>query len=70
MPTEIFIIYQFLGDKTSGDGDTANTTHRTSQNSMTNDPDKVWPGGIVPYEIDFSVGKGSHSREAIRLKSC
>ena len=24
---------------------------------MTNDPDKVWPGGIVHYVMDTSLGK-------------
>ena len=28
-----------------------------AQNSMTNDPAKVWPNAIVPFQIDVSVGK-------------
>ena len=33
-------------------------TSKSPQNSMTSDPDKVWPGGVLPYQIDNSVGKG------------
>ena len=43
------------------------TKHRTSQHSMTNDPDKVWPGEILPYKIDLSVGKGPQSRETLSI---
>ena len=31
-------------------------SNRSPQDLMTNDPDKVWPGGILPYSIDASVG--------------
>ena len=39
----------------SGNG--LNESIQRAQNSMTNDPAKVWPNGIVPYKIDVSVGK-------------
>ena len=29
---------------------------RILQHSMTTDPDKVWPGGILPYQIGASIG--------------
>ena len=30
---------------------------RFPQYTMTNDPEKVWPGGIVHYAMDASIGK-------------
>ena len=27
------------------------------QHSMTNDPNKLWPRGILPYTIDGSIGE-------------
>ena len=30
---------------------------RFPQSTMTNDPEKVWPGGIVHYVMDTSLGK-------------
>ena len=30
---------------------------RIPEYSMTNDPEKVWPGGIVHYAMDASLGK-------------
>ena len=30
---------------------------RFPQYSMTNDPEKVWPGGIVHYLMDTTLGK-------------
>ena len=30
---------------------------RTPQNVMTTDADKVWPGAIIPYEIDTDISK-------------
>ena len=33
--------------------------NRKQQHSMTKDPDKVWPHGILPYTIDRSIGKNA-----------
>ena len=33
------------------------SNNRFQQYSMTNDPQKVWPGGIVPYVLDSSLSK-------------
>ena len=35
-------------------------TWRNPQHLMTNDPDKVWPRGVVPYQFAINVGEGSH----------
>ena len=67
MLIERLIIYQYLGNKMRDGGEIATTKHRTAQHSMTNDPDKVWPGEIVPYQIDLSVGKGPQSRETLSI---
>ena len=32
-------------------------TSRSPEYSITNDPGKVWPGGIVHYMMDTSLGK-------------
>ena len=34
---------------------------REPQFSMTNDPDKLWPNGILPYEIEDQYGKKIYS---------
>ena len=31
--------------------------YRLPQQSMTSDPRKIWPNGIVPYQIDLRLGK-------------
>ena len=36
---------------------TSKLNKRFPEYSMTNDPDKVWPGGIVHYVMDTSLGK-------------
>ena len=36
---------------------TISINSRFPEHSMTNDPEMVWPGGIVHYMIDRSVGK-------------
>ena len=36
---------------------TSRLTIRIPEYSMTNDPEKVWPGGIVRYAMDTSLGK-------------
>lgn len=33
--------------------------NRQHQHCMTNDPNKVWPHGILPYTIDRSIGKNA-----------
>ena len=33
--------------------------NQPQQHSMTNDPKKVWPQGILPYTIDRSIGKSA-----------
>ena len=42
--------------ETSNNGMVVEESSRSPQHLMTNDPDKVWPGGILPYHIDASVG--------------
>ena len=38
---------------------TAKSSKRFQQYSVTNDPKKIWPGGIVSYMIDSSLSKYS-----------
>ena len=37
--------------------DSAKKSIRHPQNTMTNDPHRVWPNEILPYQFDDSVGK-------------
>ena len=39
------------------DAEDSSNESRQPQNSMTNDPRRVWPNEILPYQFDVSVGK-------------
>lgn len=45
-----------IGTKTENNGVVVEESKRSTQHLMTNDPDKVWPEGILPYRTDASVG--------------
>ena len=46
----------FSGSRFEHTEDRANES-RQPQNSMTNDPYRVWPNETLPYQFDDSVGK-------------
>ena len=37
---------------------------------MTNDPEKVWPGGIVHYVMDTSLGKRLIAPPSCSIHAC
>ena len=40
---------------------------RDPEYSMTNDPEKVWPGGIIHYVMDTSLGKFGYTRPSCSM---
>ena len=49
-----------LGNYELNTVDVLRTNNRCPQYTMTNDPEKVWPRGIIPYMLDPSLGKFSY----------
>ena len=47
-----------VGSESGNNGVVVKEFNRSPQHLMTNDPDKLWPGGILPYHIDVTVGNG------------
>ena len=43
---------------------------RHQQNVMTNDINRVWPNGILPYQIDDQIGKHYTEYLVMPLESC
>ena len=52
----------YIGYRGRNVGINVNGDWRERQHSMTNDPDKVWPNGILPYLIDDNLGKDTFTR--------
>ena len=49
---------------------TARQNNRIPQYSMTNDPEKVWPGGVVHYVMDKSLGRYITAYLSCSLHTC
>ena len=50
-------LYMHVGEHEINIITTPKLNNRITQYSMTNDPEKVWPGGIVHYAMDASLSK-------------
>ena len=61
--------YLQTGDTTEEISDNADKVWRIPQQSMTNDPHKVWPGKIIPYQFHLNVGEVKYVRKLF-LQQC